>query len=260
MESKKNSVFLIRHGESTSNEIRGDNKSKGIKDDSRFNKELLDCGLTEAGIQQAIKIGEKLKDANITLVLVSPLRRALQTAYYAFKDHPSKPKLKVTLNGREIMSSTCSIPDNVEILQKEFPSFDFSELEVLKDKKFWVLDTFEGEDREQIESLIKDLPEGPEKYGKFTDILVESCEKLYPKYLESPSHMVARAMKVKKQLQEHSKLLRDSEKVAYVGHGAMNLSITATRFSKKGYAMDGIHLKNGEFIEFDIGEEVKDKQ
>lgn len=32
---------------------------------------------------------------DIERVLVSPLRRAIETAYYLFKDHPKKPKLIV---------------------------------------------------------------------------------------------------------------------------------------------------------------------
>ena len=259
MEGGKNSIYLIRHGESKFNRATEDCKLKEEVVECRFRKDLFDCDLTELGIQQAKETGEKLKDINTSLVLVSPLRRALQTAYYAFKDHPSKPKIKVILLGREVMGSCCSFPADIEVLQKEF-GFDFSESEVLKDKKLWILETFEGEDRELLESLTKDLPlEGPERYEKFVDILVETARRIYPKNFESTDHLTSRIKKLKKQLKEHFQLLRESEKLAFVGHGIAGTVITATKFDEKGYALDGIRLKNAEFMEYFFDEEIAEK-
>ena len=255
----KNSIYLIRHGESKFNLASQESRLKEEGIEYRFRKDLIDCELTELGIQQAKEAGEKLKDVNISLVLVSPLRRALQTAYYAFNDHPSKPKFKVILLGREVMASSCSFPGDIEALQKEF-AFDFSELEVLKDKKLWILETFEGEDRELLESLTKDLPlEGPERYEKFVDILVETARRIYPKNFESSEHLISRGKKLKKHLQEHFKLLRESEKLAYVGHEVASLVLSATKFDENGYALDGIRLKNAEVKEYFFDEYIADK-
>jgi len=43
---------------------------------------------------------------------VSPLRRALQTAYLLFKDHPNFNNIEVIIdpNIRETLGSPCSIP------------------------------------------------------------------------------------------------------------------------------------------------------
>lgn len=46
-------------------------------------------------------------------MLVSPLRRAIQTAYHLFKDHPNKPKLMVVPFLREMLSSSCDIGGNL---------------------------------------------------------------------------------------------------------------------------------------------------
>jgi len=63
-------------------------------------------------------------------VLVSPLVRAIETAYLLFKDHPDKPCLKVIPWMREHLHSVCDIPINiidVEIKFKSlYPNIDFS--------------------------------------------------------------------------------------------------------------------------------------
>lgn len=258
MESKS-SIYLIRHGESKYNSAKEEAIKKGDKYSCYWRKDLIDCELTELGIQQAKEAGEKLRDLNISLVLVSPLRRALQTAFYAFENHPNKPKFKAIPLAREIVASSCNFPSNIEDLQKEFPFVDFSELEALADKRFWIIETFEGEERERLENLTKDLPEGPEKYEKFLDLLTETAGKLFPKYLESNLHMVSRVKKLRAYLQTYFKLLRESEKIAYVGHAMTTLVLTATKFDEKGYALDGKSLKNAEFLEYFFNEEINDK-
>lgn len=63
-------VYFIRHGESKSN---FDNIHAGSE---------VDTGLTECGIEQAIKTGEYLAslDKNINYIYSSPMKRAIETA------------------------------------------------------------------------------------------------------------------------------------------------------------------------------------
>lgn len=51
----------------------------------------------------------KFNDLRIESVIVSPLLRAVQTAYYLFKDHPNKPKFIIEPYLREMMLSSCDI-------------------------------------------------------------------------------------------------------------------------------------------------------
>jgi broad specificity phosphatase PhoE len=57
----------------------------------------------------------------LDIVLVSPLRRAIQTAYYLFRDHPNKPKLIVVPFLREMLSSSCDIGGNLIQTMAEYP-------------------------------------------------------------------------------------------------------------------------------------------
>ncbi|KAL3941432.1 MAG: hypothetical protein SGBAC_004202 [Bacillariaceae sp.] len=78
--SKYKIVYLIRHGQSEGQAARKLKKNY-------HGEEFTDCGLTAKGYKQAEEISDFLgPDANIDLVLSSPLRRALHTAVLGFDD------------------------------------------------------------------------------------------------------------------------------------------------------------------------------
>jgi hypothetical protein len=82
-------------------------------------------------------------------VLVSPLRRALQTAYLLFKDHPYFRSIRFVVNPdlREVMHTVCDIPDSYENIIKEFkpcfPIFDLSLMDRYTDKNTWFIQDFQ---------------------------------------------------------------------------------------------------------------------
>ena len=69
-------IYFTRHGESTMN---ADNKVAGT----------YDCELTQKGVRQAQNAAKKISSLDITHVISSPLKRALQTAEILSKDIPS---------------------------------------------------------------------------------------------------------------------------------------------------------------------------
>lgn len=62
-------IYIARHGQTEWNKL---NKICGLTDDE----------LTELGREQAGKLAESLKDKNISVIVASPLKRALDTAGY----------------------------------------------------------------------------------------------------------------------------------------------------------------------------------
>jgi broad specificity phosphatase PhoE len=50
-----------------------------------------------------------MADKKIDIVFVSPLRRALETCWEIFKDHPSKPQIIVDPLFKEILESSCDV-------------------------------------------------------------------------------------------------------------------------------------------------------
>ena len=70
-------VILIRHGESEAQTAR-------LSGMSRSNPLLRDCGITSKGRSQANKLRESWIGPQPDLIVVSPLKRALETAYICF--------------------------------------------------------------------------------------------------------------------------------------------------------------------------------
>ena len=89
---EQNRIMAIGHAESEFDHARREQLKvlkKNIKFDVYKDMYHLDSPLSKAGIKQC-KESEATKILpNLELVFVSPLRRALETAYFMFKDHPN---------------------------------------------------------------------------------------------------------------------------------------------------------------------------
>ena len=67
---------------------------------------------------------------NLEVILVSPLRRTLQTAYNLFKEHPNFKNIKVVLepNLREQLNSSCDVPGDINAIIYDFSTL-FSQVD-----------------------------------------------------------------------------------------------------------------------------------
>jgi broad specificity phosphatase PhoE len=94
----------------------------------------IDCSVTALGRQQGKEAGRALsRDVKtIDLLLISPLRRALQTASFLLESFPEAPRTQICKEATEIMVDPCDIGSTPDVLVEEFPALDFSHLE-----KFW---------------------------------------------------------------------------------------------------------------------------
>ena len=113
-----NKVYLIRHAESEANAAMDlDNPTY-----------YYDAKITEKGKEQAIKARESLKKIQFDRYICSPLTRTMQTFSIIFPD--KKPLLEPLI--REQLYHSCDVGRQPNILKKEFPEFDFSNL-----NKYW---------------------------------------------------------------------------------------------------------------------------
>lgn len=102
-------IFLMRHGESKSNETA---------------KDILDPPLTAFGKLQAASWQELVSAFGAQLVLISPLRRAVQTACYVFS-HEAVPLL-LCRHAREkgwkaLENTIASTPETMRAMLRELP-------------------------------------------------------------------------------------------------------------------------------------------
>lgn len=183
-------VILLRHAKSVSNckrqaikAVKGFDKSTIIK--VRVDKELRDSPLSEIGIEQCEKVQDSFNNIKVHTVLVSPLRRALQTAYHVFKSHPNFNKIKfvVVPKMREIINTTQSFPANIdtsiEELSQLIPNLDTSELDKYSDRLNYYVEDFDEELKDYINSNLEYNEEDCNKSNAF-DLLYERLSKYWP--------------------------------------------------------------------------------
>jgi broad specificity phosphatase PhoE len=125
-------VFVIRHGESKWNVLRKEYPGE----DERYHPRMwtVDCDITELGVRQAKQAGLDLVTQNIDsidLLIISPLRRALQTAQHVVDSFPGGgPKeVYVSTDAAEVMVDPCDIGSIPLQLCQEFPKWSFSHLQ-----------------------------------------------------------------------------------------------------------------------------------
>ena len=107
-------IYLIRHAESEANAAMDlDNPTY-----------YYDAKITEKGEEQAVKAREDLKKIQFDTYICSPLTRTMQTFSIIFPG--KKPLLEPLI--REQLYHSCDVGRQPNILKKEFPEFDFSNL------------------------------------------------------------------------------------------------------------------------------------
>lgn len=113
---KSPKLILMRHGESNWNR---DNLFTG----------WVDVPLSQKGIEEALKGGEKIKDIPIDLVFTSTLIRAQQTAALAMVNHSSKKTLVFLHEGKDKIAKWAEIysPDTMKEIIPVYASWHLNE-------------------------------------------------------------------------------------------------------------------------------------
>lgn len=100
---------------------------------------MIDWGLAIKGIRECKDIQGVSNYLKIDTVFVSPMRRALQTAFFIFRTHPDFEKINFVVCPyiREVLGVTWDIPTNTIDILKEFSSkFNNFDISLLRPYKF----------------------------------------------------------------------------------------------------------------------------
>jgi len=127
----KKTLYCIRHGTALHN-------INFPKIGRRAYTEFRDTPLVDFGHLESITLGQEWRDINkIELVVVSPLTRTLQTAQNIFNSKPHIPILAIDCIKEYPQSEeTCNYRQMRSILQKQFPSVDFTNITEDEDTAF----------------------------------------------------------------------------------------------------------------------------
>ena len=110
-------VYFIRHGEGYHN----------LMNYNYHNWHLLYPRLTTKGINQCYKVKETIESDKFDLIIVSPLRRTLETAEYIFSKNNN---FIANDNIREFVSNPCDYRETVSEISK---SFDYVNFQLIND-------------------------------------------------------------------------------------------------------------------------------
>ena len=126
------SAYAVRHAESTFNITF----NQYLKGESEYNPysdiNQVDAQLSERGIEQCLESESYLP--NLKVVYVSPMIRALQTAYLVFREHENFKNIEFKIEPylREGLWVSCDIPSDIrpvlENFGKLFEKFDVDKL------------------------------------------------------------------------------------------------------------------------------------
>src|SRR5688572_18672933 len=111
----RKAIYLIRHGESSFNQI---------SDATERDPFHYDASLTKLGVRQAENLCRRAASIKPQLIVTSPLSRAIQTALHGFGQFP----IKVHPAHREWLRSSCDVGRSPRMLKLFYPMLSFKGL------------------------------------------------------------------------------------------------------------------------------------
>lgn len=161
---------------------------------------------------------------DIHTVFVSPLKRAIQTAYYTFKDHLNFENIKFVIlpKMRELMNYSSGVPSNIEVTVERFregiPQLDDTLLDKYPDRLHYFLEDTDESLRDEIYAHKAWKEDDCIKSNVF-DLLIAKSLEIKPKKLESNLSIYNRANSVKAFVNDYVRNLPDpNSKVVLVSH------------------------------------------
>jgi broad specificity phosphatase PhoE len=224
-------VLLLRHANSQFNyeydqmQINKTERYEEYYQNLRIKKDLRDAPLSLVGIQQCMKAQAMANKIKAEYIVVSPLRRALETAYYTFKSHPNFDNIKFVLLPvlKEGLDTACDIPvnifDTIEEFKQKFTNFDTSEIYNYRDAEHYFFTDIDQDFSKNIMSAKVHDANDPLESNAF-ELTLETIDKNFPNRLESTKNILSRVEKAKKFVGEflQRKSFEDDSKVVVVGH------------------------------------------
>lgn len=171
-------IYAVRHGQSEWNVLYKTLSSEADRYSPRM--KTIDCDITALGKEQSLQAGMQLAEKfastkrKIDLMMISPLRRALQTASHVLEAFPEneRPVVEICELCSEVLLDACDIGTVPTELAREFPQWDFSNLD-----PFW---WHGGMDPEQTWALLqqKKVQETEEEVEKRMNLLKKRLRSL----------------------------------------------------------------------------------
>ena len=256
-------VIYIRHGRS----IYNDDCEKLGEMNIITNPKYINADLCEKGIQQAQSKQNVYNKLDILQGYVSPLNRAIQTAFNIFENHPQRNNFTFIVHPflTEIVISITDLIDDIEKTKKKYNlnskvKFDWSLFdEYYKTEKeknlffFNFVDAFDNETKKYFVNKINESYKKPEFLNNLSEMIQKEMDlKLWG--IETLNHCFYRSLNFKKYIKNKYKddLNNNEKKIIVVTHSDyVRLASSKKAFENeiiKNFPDDGILLKNCECL------------
>lgn len=174
--------------------------------DIQYNEDYRDTVLSSFGVEQAKYASKYANMLDIDLVLISPMRRTMQTAYYLLRNHPNKESMKYVVHPgiREHIFGFSEMTDNwsekfENQYQCYFPNLDaslmktpdgeYDELFYLRDIQLEIRKNLDTSSKHELEQMVK--KSSIERFPRSGELLegtvdrVQQVKKYINKYLKN---------------------------------------------------------------------------
>ncbi len=274
----KSNFILLRHAQSKYNvaikslqnieNFMDSQYFEKVQNHIRFGNELMDCDITDKGLQECLKTGVELKGYNIKYVFVSPMTRCLMTCNNVLNaanikvDSSDYPEVIIHPLLFEKIEDTCDLLKYFERNKNKWANYNwdlFNEIEYphLYQLKYCDLIPSQNEKfaknksnyyyNHALENWNKD------KNFDYHDLVLNSMKSLSHKneYIESSSKTIERLDEFKQFLISFFKKnkLKENEKVIVIGHSVIFKHLTNTHLLAESYEpVEKKVLNNCEYV------------
>lgn len=130
--------FFTRHGEAAHNVLINTGKKEGNLEVVKRGRALFDPSLTTRGLSQAKALAESISAHPVSLIVTSPLQRALETTELVWRHIPGTRVIVSSLHtengmvvqGDDVAGAPCQLGKSVDEIRSTFPAaWDFSPLD-----------------------------------------------------------------------------------------------------------------------------------
>lgn len=131
-------MLFTRHGEAAHNVLINSGKKEGNIEAIKLGRALFDPSLTSRGLSQAVALAESLAAHPVSLIVTSPLQRALETTELVWRHIPDIRVIVSSLHtengmvvqGDDVAGEPCQLGKSVDEMRSTFPAaWDFSALD-----------------------------------------------------------------------------------------------------------------------------------
>jgi len=244
--ARKIKLLILRHAQSESNEkvTQLESTSASVEDLTKLkfsNLAFVDAVLSQNGQHQCSKFSEKLisKHPKLKYVLISPMRRTVQTALKITKGYPTPLEYVVIPHLREVLSQQADIGYYSVDFLKDYAFIDTS---LLPKHNLWFLDCYEDILEDHYGKRIR------EQYEKKAEPeTIMSFMSLHYPNIERPAQTILRVKKAKELIRdfirkkEEKGVHVEDDQILIISH-SRTLRFFCGVYDNEGQAIEGANI------------------